>query len=108
IARRQRLARRASRAQSQAMSRARRRPGARSFRWLLAWVAAVMLWAGTPSVAEATQGRPQGWQAERATAEVVLGRLQLRYEPAVADEAAFLVEHAPRWWSEIERAVAVD
>jgi hypothetical protein len=90
------------------MSRARRRLVTRLHGWVFALVAAVLLLTGVSSAAWATQGQPTGWEAQRATERVVLGRLELRYEPAVADEAEFLLEFAPIWWVEIERALAVD
>jgi hypothetical protein len=90
------------------MSRARRRLLPHLFGWVLPLLAALVLFVGISRAAWATHGQPSGWQAERATEHVVIGRLELRYEPAVAEEAAFLLEHAPHWWVEIERAVAVD
>jgi hypothetical protein len=90
------------------MSRARRRLATRLLGWVLPLMAAVVLFTGVVGQARAEHGRPAGWQVERATERATIGRLELRYEPAVAKEAAFLLEHAPRWWVEIERAVAVD
>jgi hypothetical protein len=90
------------------MSRARRRLGTRLLGWVLPLVALVVLMMGAPQLASATHGQPTGWEAERATERAVIGRMELRWEPAVAKEAAFLLEYAPTWWVEIERAVAVD
>ena len=90
------------------MTRSNRRVGARLWGWIVAMAAALVLWTAFPSVASATEGRPEGWEVGRATEHVMLGRMELRWEPAVAKEAAFLREHAPQWWAEIERAVAVD
>ncbi len=37
-----------------------------------------------------------------------MGRMSLRYEPELADQAEFLIDNAPRWWSEIETELAGD
>jgi hypothetical protein len=74
----------------------------------MAIMAVAALWLAAPSLAHATEGRPAGWQTDRATQRVVIGRIDLRYEPALAAEAELLVEQAPRWWSEIEQALAGD
>lgn len=93
----------------------RRTPGAlgRALgRRLAAWVTALLMvlwvWLGSAATASATEGRPTGWDVAQATEGYRLGRMHLRYEPALADEAEFLAKGAPRWWSEIEAELAGD
>jgi hypothetical protein len=69
---------------------------------------AVSLWLGAMGVARADAGRPTGWATERASEEIVVGRLVLRYEPELADQAEALAETAPQLWSEVERPLAGD
>jgi hypothetical protein len=59
-------------------------------------------------VARAERGTPMGWAVDRATEQVVVGRFVLRYEPALEDEALWLAQEAPWWWSDIESALAGD
>lgn len=81
-------------------------------RWPLRWMAALTvvaaLWLGVASPASATAGRPTGWAVERATEVIHVGRLELRYEPELADAAQSLAERAPAWWAEIEGDLAGD
>ncbi len=75
----------------------------------LATIAIVLgLWLGAATAAQATEGRPTGWSVEQATVTARVGRLTLRYEPALADQAEMLLEHSPRWWSEIEADLVGD
>lgn len=77
-------------------------------RWLGGLLVALGLWLGVATSAFATAGKPTGWQVERATEVVRVGRLELRYEPDLAESAQMLAEHAPAWWSEIETEIAGD
>lgn len=85
---------------------------ARLGRWLfsvsLALVAALMVVFGPLRAAHAESGTPAGWQLSTATSEVVVGRVTLRYDPNLADEAMVLADHIPEWWSEMEQALAGD
>lgn len=71
----------------------------------LAMALAVILPIGA---AMAESGQPAGWDVEAATSKVIVGRVILRYDPALADEAMALAQAIPEWWSEIERAMAGD
>lgn len=74
-------------------------------------VAVVMtlgLWLGGAATASATEGRPTGWNVEQATEVARVGRMELHYEPALADEAQALIRESPRWWSEIETELTGD
>lgn len=66
------------------------------------------LWVGPPGQAAATEGRPTGWVVDHATRSVRVGRMHLRYEPALQEQADVLAEYLPRWWSEIENELAGD
>lgn len=80
----------------------------RLIHWLAGIVMVLALWLGAAGAARATEGRPTGWDVERATEVVRVGRLELRYEPALADSAQMLAERAPAWWSAIETELAGD
>jgi hypothetical protein len=80
----------------------------RVLHWLATFVMVMGLWLGAASAARATEGRPTGWAVEQATAVVRVGRLELRYEPDLAESAQMLAERAPLWWSEIETELAGD
>lgn len=56
----------------------------------------------------ADAGRPTGWGLQRANHVVTVGRMELRYEPHLEEEALALARGMPRWWSEIEQALAGD
>jgi len=77
-------------------------------RWIGVLVMALGLWLGAAGAASATSGRPAGWDVERATEVVRVGRLELRYEPGLAEPAQMLAERAPAWWSEIEGGLGGD
>ncbi len=67
------------------------------------------LWLGIwLAPAHAAEGKPTGWDTSRATAGATIGKMHLRWEPELADEAEALVEAAPYWWSEIEQSLAGD
>lgn len=85
---------------------------ARFGRWFvslaLALVAAVVMFVGPVGVAHAESGTLAGWQLSTATSELVVGRVTLRYDPNLADEARELADYIPEAWSEIEKALAGD
>lgn len=69
---------------------------------------ALGLWLMAVTPAWATEGKPTGWSVDQATQVERVGRMELRYEPQLADEARVLVREAPRWWSEIEAELSGD
>lgn len=85
---------------------------ARFGRWFvslaLAMLAAVALFVGPVGVAHAESGTLAGWQLSTATSQLVVGRVTLRYDPNLADEARELADYIPEAWSEIEKALAGD
>jgi hypothetical protein len=76
--------------------------------WLATFIMVLGLWLGVVGAARATEGRPTGWAVEQATAVMRVGRLELRYEPELAEPAQRLAERAPHWWAEIEAELAGD
>jgi hypothetical protein len=50
----------------------------------------------------------EGFAVERATSQIAIGKVVLRYEPQLADDAEALAARIPGWWSEIERPLALD
>ncbi len=85
---------------------------ARFGRWFLcvafALVAAVLMVFGPIPTASAESGTPAGWELSTASSEVTVGRVTLRYDPNLHDEAMQLVDYIPGWWSEMEQALAGD
>ena len=86
---------------------------ARLGRWfstsvLAALVAAMLLVLAPVRAARAEAGEPAGWELTTATRQLVVGRVVLRYDPSLADEALELAEYIPGWWSEMEKALAGD
>jgi hypothetical protein len=78
-------------------------------RWLRLITAALAIWlAAAPRPAAAESGRPAGWQEERATEVMAVGRFMLRYEPHLEEEAQALAARAPELWSQVERTLAGD
>ena len=81
-------------------------------RWListsLALLAAVCLFFGPVLTVRADAGTPAGWELSTATKTITVGRVTLRYDPDLADEALQLIEYIPGWWSEMEQALAGD
>lgn len=78
--------------------------------WLMRAIAPLLLVmmllvAGT---VRASTGRPEGFAVEQASSQILMGRVTLRYEPALEDEAQVLARAIPQWWSEIERPLARD
>ncbi|MBC8071861.1 MAG: hypothetical protein IAG13_26275 [Deltaproteobacteria bacterium] len=66
--------------------------------WMLAFAAPAL----------ASTGKPEGFAVEQASSQIVLGKVTLRYEPELADDAEMLAQSIPQWWSEIERPLARD
>src|SRR5262245_56250543 len=88
-------------------ARAARRPSVSWRRVLSSVFVAALLWLAAP-LAHASTGRAEGFAVEQATATHTIGRVTLRFEPDIADEAAMLAAHIPEWWSGIERPLARD
>jgi hypothetical protein len=85
------------------------RPRGRAGWWVRALLPVLMVWMvafATP--ARASTGRAEGFAVEQASAQIVIGRATLRYEPELADDAELLAQSIPQWWSEIERPLARD
>ncbi|RMG98123.1 MAG: hypothetical protein D6705_06835 [Deltaproteobacteria bacterium] len=61
-----------------------------------------------PRAARAETGAVPRFVVSEATAEARVGRIRLRYDPALAEEARFLLEHAPGFWSVVERQLEGD
>ena len=80
----------------------------RLFRPLLSALVAVALYLGAGSVAQAADGKPAGWDVSAATRSATIGKMRIQWEPALDDDAYDLIAAAPRWWSEIETALAGD
>ncbi len=81
----------------------------RLWRWSLGLFFAVLFFLAAPSgAARAEVSQPVGWSLDTATQQVYVGRVTLRYDPSLADEASALAREVPRAWSEIERALAGD
>ena len=74
----------------------------------LALVIALVVGLGSPREARAEHGRPLGWTLSDASAQLVVGRAVIRYEPGLEDTAGDLAEELPSWWSEIEQALGRD
>lgn len=89
-----------------------RNHGARTQRGVLRWFFACLLmlglWLGPAASAQADPGRPVGWALETASQELFVGKVSLRYDPSLADEAYDLMEDIPQWWSDIEQSLAHD
>ncbi len=70
-------------------------------------LALVLVWTST-GAARASTGRTDGFAVERASSQMTIGRVKLRYEPALEDDAVELARQIPAWWSAIERPLARD
>ncbi len=85
---------------------------ARFGRWFVSFsfalVAALLVVVGPTRVARAEQGTSASWELSTATSNLVVGRVTLRYDPNLADEARELADYIPESWSEIEKALAGD
>jgi hypothetical protein len=78
-------------------------------RWVHGLALAALLIIGAwSSSARAATGRAEGFEVERATGQITIGRATLRYEPELADEAEALAASIPQWWSEVEHPLARD
>ncbi len=82
--------------------------GHRLTRWAVTVVMVLGLWLSVAGTAAATEGRPTGWNVDQATQSVRVGKMVLRYEPGLVDQADTLAEYMPFWWSEIETELAGD
>jgi hypothetical protein len=71
-------------------------------------VLALLLLLLPAGLVRADTGRPAGWAMEQATQQVIVGRMVLRYDPDLKDEALWLARQAPEWWSQMETALAGD
>lgn len=84
----------------------------RVLRWLarpLVLVAtAVVLMFGSVGTASASDGTPSGWDVSAATRSARVGKMTLRWEPELNEDAYDLIELAPLWWSEVEADLAGD
>jgi hypothetical protein len=81
---------------------------ARLWGWVIAAVIAVWVVAVPWAPARAAEGVPAGWATERASGQVIVGRVVLRYEPAVEDDALALAQRIPAMWQDVEQALAID
>lgn len=79
---------------------------ARRLHWLI--IAAVLALLVPFGKARAESGTPAGWDVETASAEVIVGRVVLRYDPSLEAEALSMAQQIPGWWSELERGMAGD
>lgn len=86
-----------------------RRSAGFAVRWLrgcgVAMAILISLWSAP---AAAATGRAEGFEVERATSQITIGRAILRYEPDLADDAEALAAVIPQWWSEVEQPLARD
>jgi len=71
-------------------------------------VVAMLFAIGWSAPVQASTGRAEGFAVEQATSQILIGRVTLRYEPELADDAEALAARIPGWWSEIERPLARD
>ncbi|MDC0715975.1 peptidase MA family metallohydrolase [Nannocystis bainbridge] len=72
------------------------------------FLAALLFLFVAPQAARADVSRPVGWSLASATSQVHVGRVTLRYDPRLQDEALAVAREIPRAWSEIEHALAGD
>lgn len=77
-------------------------------RWSFALLFAALVAFLAPLTARADVSRPVGWELHTATQEVYVGRVVLRYDPGLEAEAMSLARQIPKFWSEIEQALAGD
>lgn len=84
----------------------------RVLRWLarpLVLVAtALVLMFGSVGTASASDGTPSGWDVSAATRSARVGKMTLRWQPELNEDAYDLIELAPLWWSEVEADLAGD
>ncbi|MCY0992703.1 peptidase MA family metallohydrolase [Nannocystis sp. ILAH1] len=72
------------------------------------FLAALLFLFVAPQAARADVSRPVGWSLGSATSQMHVGRVTLRYDPRLEDEAVAVAREIPRAWSEIEHALAGD
>ncbi|WAS97068.1 hypothetical protein [Nannocystis punicea] len=72
------------------------------------FLAALLFLFVAPQAARADVSRPVGWSLASATSQVHVGRVTLRYDPRLEDEALAVAREIPRAWSEIEHELAGD
>jgi hypothetical protein len=94
-------------AQPAAVSAPRRARAGRFAALLLSLLVLFAIWGTGPTV-HASTGRAEGFAVEQATSQILIGRVTLRFEPELADDAEALAARIPGWWSEIERPLALD
>jgi len=70
-------------------------------------LALVLAWTGMSS-AMAETGTPAGWSLTQASEHMRVGRIVLRYEPGLYEEAQALAREAPILWSQVEQVLAWD
>ena len=84
----------------------------RVLRWLarplVLAVTALVLVFGSMNTASASDGTPSGWDVSAATRSARIGKMTLRWEPELNEDAYDLIELAPLWWSEVEADLAGD
>lgn len=82
----------------------------RSRAWsLLPGLLLALLFAFAPlRVAMADEGRAVGWDVGSAERAVLIGKVELWYDPALHDEAMWLQAKIPEWWDDIERQLGQD
>lgn len=84
----------------------------RVLRWLLRPLVlvatALVLMLGSVGTASASDGTPSGWDVSAATRSARVGKMTLRWEPELNEDAYDLIELAPLWWSEVEADLAGD
>ena len=63
------------------------------------------LWVVTPAAATPA---PHVWQVPGSTEQIVLGPIEVRYEPGMEAQARALASSIPGWWSSLESALGED
>lgn len=76
--------------------------------WLLGALMVLGLWMLPALPAQADPGRPVGWALETASQELYVGKVSMRFDPSLQQEAYDLMEDLPQWWSDIEQALSHD
>lgn len=73
--------------------------------WIFAWIFSVHAAGATETKSSDTTPK---WAIESASQELAIGRVLLRYPPALERDAQMLAQHIPSWWSQIEKTLAGD
>jgi hypothetical protein len=76
--------------------------------YLLPFALVFGLWLLPSGAAQADPGRAVGWALDSASQELFVGKVSLRYDPSLSEEAYELMEDLPEWWSDIEQSLAHD